>query len=96
MRTSLVLAVTLPFASAAHAQRRTAPCTTPTTPCERWVTLGGGPGRSMVYATYSLDAPNAAITRAFILVHGTNRNADHYFATATAAAFLTGAVAVAK
>jgi pimeloyl-ACP methyl ester carboxylesterase len=44
----------------------------------------------MVYATYPLDVTNPAITRAFILVHGTNRNADHYFATATAAAFLAG------
>jgi len=69
-----------------------APCTTPTTPCERWVPLGGGPARSMVYATHPLDARNTTVTRAFILVHGTNRNADHYFATATAAAFLAGAL----
>ena len=69
-----------------------APCTTPTTACEQWVTLGGGPARSMAYSTYSLDKPNSAITRAFILVHGTNRNADHYFETATAAAFLAGAL----
>jgi pimeloyl-ACP methyl ester carboxylesterase len=69
-----------------------APCTTPTTACEQWVTLGGGPARSMVYSTYPLDKSNAAITRAFILVHGTNRNADHYFETATAAAFLAGAL----
>jgi pimeloyl-ACP methyl ester carboxylesterase len=46
----------------------------------------------MIYATYPLSTPNAAVTRAFILVHGTNRNADHYFATATAAAFLAGAL----
>jgi pimeloyl-ACP methyl ester carboxylesterase len=69
-----------------------APCTTPTTPCEQWVTLGGGPGRSMVYSTYSLDTPNPAITRALIMVHGTGRNADHYFETATAAGFLAGAL----
>src|ERR1035437_8534199 len=69
-----------------------APCTTPTAACEQWVALGGGPARSMVYSTYSLDTPNPAVTRAFILVHGTNRNADHYFETATAAAFLAGAL----
>lgn len=69
-----------------------APCTTPTTPCEQWVTLGGGPARSMVYSTYSLDTPNPTITRALIMVHGTNRNADHYFETATAAGFLAGAL----
>ena len=70
----------------------TRPCTTPTTACERWVTLGGGPGRSMVYASHSLARRNPAITRALIMVHGTGRNADHYFETAMAAAFLAGAL----
>jgi pimeloyl-ACP methyl ester carboxylesterase len=46
----------------------------------------------MVYSTYSLDTPNPAITRALIMVHGTNRNADRYFMTATAAAFLARAL----
>lgn len=46
----------------------------------------------MVYSTYALDKPNPAITRALIMVHGTNRNADHYFETATAAGFLAGAL----
>jgi len=52
--------------------------------------LSGGPARAMVYSTYALNKPNAAVTRAFILVHGTNRNADHYFSTAVSAAFLAG------
>jgi pimeloyl-ACP methyl ester carboxylesterase len=90
---SVIGALTLaPHAARAPEARAVAPCTTPTTPCERWVTLGGGPGRSMVYATYSLDTPNPAITRALIMVHGTGRNADHYFETATAAGFLAGAL----
>jgi pimeloyl-ACP methyl ester carboxylesterase len=46
----------------------------------------------MVYSTYSLAAPNATITRALIMIHGAGRNADHYFATATAAGFLAGAL----
>lgn len=46
----------------------------------------------MVYSSFRLDRPNPAVTRAFILVHGTRRNADHYFETATAAAFLAGAL----
>jgi pimeloyl-ACP methyl ester carboxylesterase len=71
----------------------TVPCATSTAECTGWVTLAGGPARSMVYRTYPLDKRNTAVTRAFILVHGTNRNADHYFATATAAAFLGGALA---
>ncbi|HMI56421.1 MAG TPA: alpha/beta hydrolase [Gemmatimonadaceae bacterium] len=69
-----------------------APCVTATTACERWVPFAGGPARSLIYSTYSLDAPNKAITRALIMVHGADRNADHYFSTATAAGFLAGAL----
>lgn len=69
-----------------------APCTTAHTACAQWITYGSGPARSMVYATYSLTTPNAGITRALIMVHGAGRNADHYFQTATSAAFLAGAL----
>jgi pimeloyl-ACP methyl ester carboxylesterase len=95
MRTAFVFAlagVVISSPLPVHAPVAVAPCVTPTTACEQWVTLGGGPGRSMVYANYSLDTPNPAITRALIMVHGTGRNADHYFATTTAAAFLAGAL----
>jgi pimeloyl-ACP methyl ester carboxylesterase len=67
-------------------------CTTATAACTEWVTIGKGPARSLIYRTRSLDARNDAVRRALIMVHGTNRNADHYFTTATAAAFLAGAV----
>jgi pimeloyl-ACP methyl ester carboxylesterase len=69
-----------------------APCTTPTPACERWITWGKGPARSMVYASHPLTARNAGITRALIMVHGAGRNADHYFATAMGAGFLAGAL----
>jgi len=46
----------------------------------------------MVYASYPLNVRNDAIRRALIMVHGTNRNADHYFDTAMAATFLAGAL----
>jgi pimeloyl-ACP methyl ester carboxylesterase len=46
----------------------------------------------MAYGSYPLDVPNPAITRALIMVHGAGRNADHYFETAMAAAFLAGAL----
>jgi len=92
MRTPLIVsALALVVSSAATAQGA-APCTTATAQCEQWVALAGGPARSMVYSSYALNKPNAAVTRAFILVHGTGRNADHYFETATAAAFLDGAL----
>jgi pimeloyl-ACP methyl ester carboxylesterase len=67
-----------------------APCLKATAACERWITYAGGPARSMVYSSFPLDARNAAITRALVMVHGAGRNADHYFETATAAGFLAG------
>jgi len=69
-----------------------AACTTATPACTEFVRLGGGPARSLIYRTHSLDTRNDRIRSALIMVHGTNRNADHYFATAAAAAFLAGAL----
>ena len=80
------------LAQVSPAQRAAQSCTTATPACQRWVTYAGGSARSMVYATHPLDAPNAAITRALIMIHGAGRNADHYFATATAAGFLADAL----
>jgi hypothetical protein len=70
-----------------------APCVEAKSGCERWVTLAGGPARSLVYSTYSLDESNAGVTRALIVVHGQGRNADGYFRTAVGAAFLGDALA---
>ena len=96
MRLNLALALfTLPTWSAGTdnpPMRASSPCTKAISECERWVTFGGGPARSMVYATYALDATNPAITRALIMVHGAGRNANHYFETSTAAGFLAGAL----
>jgi pimeloyl-ACP methyl ester carboxylesterase len=68
------------------------PCTSATQVCTEWVQLGGGAERSLIYTTYPLDKRNDRIRRALIMIHGTNRNPDHYFETATAAAFLAGAL----
>src|SRR3954464_1114358 len=67
-------------------------CTASTEACTEWVSLGSAGARSLIYRTYSLDTRNEKIRRALIMVHGTNRNPDRYFATATAAAFLAGAL----
>ncbi len=67
-------------------------CTTATQSCTEWVTLNGGPARSLIYRSRSLAARNENVRRALIMVHGTNRNADHYFSTAVTAAFLAGAL----
>ena len=93
----VLAAVILSLSVSGHAKERasapgTQPCTTATAACSVWVKLGGGPARSMVYSTYSLSVRNPSIHRALIMIHGTNRNADHYFTTATGAAFLAGAL----
>ena len=69
-----------------------APCTTAAPNCTEWVALAGGPARSLIYRTYSLDAKNEQIARALIVVHGQGRDADNYFRTSLAAAFLAGAL----
>ena len=77
------------FSAAAYAA---GPCITATTACTEFVTLGGGPARTMVYRTQPLTAKNEKITRALIVVHGTNRDADNYFRSTLAAAFLADAL----
>ena len=69
-----------------------AACTDSIPACESWIVLGKGPAKTKIYASYSLATPNRNIRRALVMVHGTNRNADRYFRTAMAAAFLAGAV----
>jgi pimeloyl-ACP methyl ester carboxylesterase len=69
-----------------------APCTMGTAECTEWVNLPDGSSRSLVYRTYSLDEKNPNITRALIMIHGAGRDADNYFRTAVAAAFLAGAL----
>ena len=88
IRHALMGAVSLVFSPAAWA----APCTTATSACMEWVTLGGGPWRSYVYRSHPLDTRDPGITRALIVVHGQGRNADDYFRTAVASAFLAGAL----
>jgi pimeloyl-ACP methyl ester carboxylesterase len=95
VRTSIIAlaAMTIAFSSAEQrAPAALSACTTSTAACTEWVTLRPGPARSMIYRSYPLDTRNDRIRRALIMVHGANRNADHYFATAMAAAFLANAV----
>ena len=91
MRIAALLLTILAPLSVAQRSAPAAACTTSTTACTEWVTIGAGPARSMIYTSYPLDRRNDRMARALIMVHGTNRNADHYFATAMAAAFLAGA-----
>ncbi len=97
MRSTVFLIVGVLFAAAARqagsqAPASAVPCTTATEACTEWVTLGGGPSRSLVYRSRPLTVRTGDVRRALIMVHGANRNADHYFSTAVAAAFLARAL----
>ncbi len=94
MRGLLVLALILTGSPAlAHAASKVAlPCTSASTACREWVALDKGEARSLIYRSYALDVRNARVRRALIMIHGTLRNADHYFTTATASAFLADAL----
>jgi hypothetical protein len=67
-----------------------AACVAAAPECTEWIKLGAS--NSLIYRTHAIDVKNAAITRALIMVHGAGRDADNYFRTAVAAAFLGGAL----
>src|SRR5580704_16889885 len=67
-----------------------AACISAAPECTEWVKLGAS--RSLIYRTHPIGAKDAGITRALIMVHGAGRDADNYFRTAVAAAFLGGAL----
>ncbi len=69
-----------------------APCLTAGPECTEWVKLGSGSSRSLIYRTFPLTEKNASITRAMVMVHGAGRDADNYFRTSLAAAFLASAL----
>jgi hypothetical protein len=80
------------LAARAKAPAAPAPCTTASDACTEWVPLDKAGARSLIYRSYPLTRPNAHIRRALIMVHGTLRNADRYFTTATGAGFLAKAL----
>jgi pimeloyl-ACP methyl ester carboxylesterase len=68
------------------------PCTTGTAACTEKLPMGE-PGRFvLVYRSHPLTKANAKITRALVGIHGSSRNADDYFPSSMAAAFLAGAL----
>ena len=88
MKAIAFLGLLLAYGPAASA----AACVWPLSSCAEWVTLQGGPGRSMVYRTHALEEKNEAITQALIVIHGQGRDADNYYRHGIAAAFLAGAL----
>lgn len=86
---SFALAASPPIAMAQGSATPT-PCTEGSAECTEWVTVGRGPGRSLVYRSFPLDTRNEAITNVLVVVHGAGRNPDDYFRSALAGAFLAG------
>src|ERR1022692_2441490 len=68
------------------------PCVQATAACAERVPLGADGKYSLVYRTYPLTSRNSLAHRALVVVHGSDRNADHYFSSGLAAAFLAGAL----
>jgi pimeloyl-ACP methyl ester carboxylesterase len=92
IRRLTLLAAFVAFAtpSPAATQSTPAPCLAATAECTELVAVGGGPGRALVYRNYALDKRNDAITNVLVLIHGASRDADNYYRSALAAAFLAG------
>jgi len=79
-------------AQQARLSGQSAPCTMANPACAEWIPLGTGAARAMVFRTHALDTGNASIRRAVVMVHGQGRDADSYFRSTLAAAFLAGAL----
>src|SRR5687768_15163485 len=88
----LIASSVLAAVPAPNAQRTLAPCTTATTSCTEWIVFPGGPARSLIYRNFPLTTRNDAITRVLVSIHGAGRDADNYFRSTMAAAFLAGAM----
>ena len=88
MKRFSVAAFLIMSVSCAYSQQAADPCTSAAGECTEWVMLSGDESRALVYRSYSLTFRNENISRALILVHGGARNADDYFRTGLAAAFL--------
>lgn len=83
---------TLLIASLAPTLLAAAPCTSAGPECVERIPLGPAGRFATVYRSHPLTKTNPAIKRLTIVVHGQGRNADNYFASATAGAFLAGAL----
>lgn len=88
MKCAFVVVFCLTGAAAVEAQ----PCTTATPDCTEWIKPGAGSSRTLIYRNHPLEAKNERITRALVMIHGAGRDADNYFRSALASAFLAGAL----
>jgi hypothetical protein len=67
-------------------------CANPGPACSEWLALPGTSLRDRVFRSHPLDAPDPAIKRALVVMHGGSRDAEDNLRHAIAAAFLAGAL----
>ena len=67
-------------------------CATATPDCTSQLPIGDGSKFALYYRSYPLDIANAKIKRAMIIIHGAGRNANDYFVSGMASAFIAGAL----
>ena len=67
-------------------------CRTATPDCTEKIPLGDEKKFALIYRSYPLEQRNEKVQRAMIIIHGAGRNANDYFSTGMAAAFLAGAL----
>ena len=65
-----------------------APCTKSDASCTEKIQLGGGTQYGLVYRSHPLRQNDPRIERMLIVIHGAGRNANDYFGSAVAGAFL--------
>jgi hypothetical protein len=82
----------LVLATAALGVSAFAQCTKADASCTEKLPLGSDGRYSVVYRSFPLTKANRDIRRALIVVHGSGRNADNYFASAVAGALIGGAL----
>ena len=87
---AVLLASTLLVAGTGRAAA--GPCITATSACTEWLSVSSSPSSVLAYRSYGLRVRNEQISTALIIIHGSLRNADEYFRSGTAAAFLAGAL----
>jgi len=91
LRCSLTAFLTIAGLAATSSPGWAAPCIDATSSCTEWITLEGS-ARTLIYRTYAVETKNDSITRVFVMIHGAGCDADRYFTTAVAAAFLGDAL----
>src|SRR6266536_598759 len=79
------------LACAALAWAGPTPCTVVRN-CTEMVRMEQSQKSAKVYRSFPLNEKNAAVERALIVIHGAGRDAHNYFASASAGAFIAGAL----